>query len=113
MKTPNDSGTLPYDVHTNRELEFMLDRGKPLAHFYDAYPAEPDEEIFPEEAFAPYVENGKFVMREFVEPLPEPPKGHPHVRGVRHRNQHDGGRMAHDGDFVVAAARQAARLDFH
>ena len=84
MKTPNDSGTLSYDVHTNRELEFMLERGKPLAHFYDAYPSEPDEEIFPEEAFAPYVENGKFVMREFVESLREPPKGHPNVRGVRH-----------------------------
>jgi hypothetical protein len=84
MKTPNDSGTLPYDVHTNRELEFMLERGKPLAHFYDAYPSEPDEEIFPEEAFAPYVGNGKFIMREFVEPLREPPKGHPHVRGIRH-----------------------------
>ena len=84
MTSTNDSASLPYEIHTNRELEFMLERGKPLAHFYDAYPSEPDEEIFPEEAFAPYVENGKFVMREFVEPLREPPKGHPHVRGVRH-----------------------------
>src|ERR1700737_1394939 len=56
MKTPNDSSILPYDVHTNRELQFMLERGKILAHFYDAYPSEPDEEIFPEEAFALYVE---------------------------------------------------------
>jgi hypothetical protein len=23
---------LPYELHTNRELEFTLDRGKPLAH---------------------------------------------------------------------------------
>jgi hypothetical protein len=79
------SDTLPYEVHTNRELEFMLERGKPLAHFSDAYPAEPDEEIFPERTFAPYVENGTFVKRDFVELLRGPaPKDHPHVRGIRH-----------------------------
>ena len=76
---------LPYEVHTNRELEFMLERGKPLAHFCDAYPAEPNEEIFPEEAFRPYVENGTLVKREFVELLREPPpREHPHIRGNRH-----------------------------
>lgn len=68
-----------------RELEFMLERGKPLAHFSDAYPAEPNEEIFPEQAFAPYVQSGRFVKREYVELLCEsPPKDHPHVRGIRH-----------------------------
>jgi hypothetical protein len=76
---------LPYELHTDRELEFMLDKGKPLAHFSDAYPSEPDEAILPELAFAPYVEAGRFVKREFVEPLRgPPPKDHPHVRGIRH-----------------------------
>jgi len=74
-----------YELHTNRELEFMLSKGKPLAHFSHAYPSEPDEEIIPEIAFASHVREGKFVMREFVEPLREPaPQGHPHVRGIRH-----------------------------
>lgn len=85
MTPPNDSETVPYEVHTNRELEFMLHRGKPLAHFCDAYPSEPDEEIFPERRFAPYVESGKFTKLEFVEVLWGPPlKDHPHVRGIRH-----------------------------
>jgi hypothetical protein len=70
---------LPYELHTDRELEFMLKRGKPLAHFSDAYPSEPDEDIFPELAFAPYVDEGKFVKREFVEPVRGPdPKDHAH-----------------------------------
>jgi hypothetical protein len=97
MKPSNDSGALPYDVHTNRALEFMLERGKPLAHFSDAYPSEPDEEIFPEQAFAPYVENGRFVKREFVEPLRESLKGHRHVRGLRH--------------LLYARAREPWRID--
>src|ERR1700722_16401002 len=80
---PNDP--LPYELHTNRELEFMLDRGKPLAHFSDVYPSDPDEEIFPELAFAPYVQARKFVTREFVELLREPPpKDHLEVLGIRH-----------------------------
>jgi hypothetical protein len=63
----------------------MLHRGKPLAHFSDAYPAEPDEDVFPENAFAPYVESGRFLQREYVIPLREPPpRNFPHVRGVRH-----------------------------
>ena|SRR5882672_10102709 len=75
---------LPYELHTDRELKFMLERGKPLAHFSDAYPSEPDEEIVPELAFDPHVREGRFVKREFVEPLRESPPGHPHVRGIRH-----------------------------
>ena len=62
--TPFD---LPYEIHTNRELEFMLRHGKPLAHFSDAYPPEPHEQIIPQEAFAPYVANSTFEMRAFVE----------------------------------------------
>jgi hypothetical protein len=57
---------LAYEVHTNRELDFMLNRGKPLAHFSEWYPPEPDETVIPREAFAPHVAVGRFVMREFV-----------------------------------------------
>ena len=85
MIPPDNIESLPYELHTNRELEFMLGRGKPLAHFSDAYPSEPDEEIVPELAFGSHVLEGKFVKREFVEPLRgPPPQRHPHVRGVRH-----------------------------
>ena len=84
MSQTNKTAALPYEVHTGRELEFMLARGKPLAHFSDAYPCEPNEEIFPELAFAPYVGSGLFETRDFVELLSEPPPGHPHIRGIRH-----------------------------
>ena len=85
MTLPDASDPLSYEIHTNRELELMLERGKPLAHFSDAYPGEPDEATFPEQAFACYVESGRFVRRELVEPLREPPPNdHPHVRGIRH-----------------------------
>jgi hypothetical protein len=80
--TPLD---VPYELHTNRELEFMLTRGKPLAHFSDAYPPEPDEEIIPQKAFAPYVADGTFEMRTFVIPLTEsPPPQAPQMRGALH-----------------------------
>jgi hypothetical protein len=76
---------LPYELHTDRELEFMLHRGKPFAHFCDEYPSEPREEIIPEAAFAPYVTQGIFEKREFVEPLfGPPPAGHPHIKGIRY-----------------------------
>ena len=42
-----------YEIHTNRELEFMLRRRKSLADFVDDHPAEPNENIIPEEAFEP------------------------------------------------------------
>ena len=82
---PDNISPLRHELHTGRELEFMLERGKPLAHFSDAYPSEPDEEIVPELAFGVHVRDGKFVKREFVEPLRgPPPQGHPHIRGIRH-----------------------------
>jgi hypothetical protein len=79
------SEELPYEVHTNRELEFMLTRGKPLAHFSEYYPPEPDEEVIPKRAFSPHVADGTFVMREFVElgPRPSCPTDPP-VRGAPH-----------------------------
>ena len=76
---------VPYDIHTNRELDFMLTRGKPLAHFSDAYPPEPDEEVIPRAAFSPYVANGTFEMRAFVEFRSEPPPPQsPDIRGALH-----------------------------
>ena len=69
--------------HTGRELELMLTRGKPLAHFSDYYPPEPSEEIVPCDAFAPYVRSGQFEERLFVE-LQEPDTTASHVRGVYH-----------------------------
>jgi len=73
----------PYDLHTHRELEFMLERGKPLAHFADSYPPEPDEDIVPRQAFAPYVDSGRFVERLFVALEPRDPAA-PAVRGLFH-----------------------------
>src|ERR1700733_10367304 len=79
--TPFD---VPYDIHTNRELEFMLGRGKPLAHFCDAYPPDPVEEIIPRAAFRPHVQSGRFDSCEFVELLSEPLTNAPQVRGTIH-----------------------------
>jgi hypothetical protein len=75
---------VPYDVHTGRELEFMLNRAKPLAHFSDYYPPEPDEDIIPQRAFAPFVSSGLFEMRTFVRLLTEPPPHRAPVRGTLH-----------------------------
>jgi hypothetical protein len=52
--------------HTNRELELMLSGTKPLAMFY-AYISElPDERFIPEDSFAPYVQEGRFIREEIV-----------------------------------------------
>ena len=76
---------VPYEIHTGRELEFMLSRGKPLAHFSEIYPPEPDEEIIPRNTFAPYVANGAIEMCAFVQLLREPrPDGAPEIRGSLH-----------------------------
>lgn len=89
MVSTKDHAPRPYEVHTNRELEFMLLRGKLLAHFSDSYPSSLDEElnedIIPERKFAPCVQSGKLTKREFVEPIEEiPRKGYEYVRGTRH-----------------------------
>jgi hypothetical protein len=63
----------------------MLERGKPLAHFSDAYPPEPEEDIIPRDAFASHVANGTFEMCTFIKLLTSPPPSHaPHVRGTIH-----------------------------
>jgi hypothetical protein len=76
---------LPYELHTNRELELMLAGTKPVAYFYDVSPAEPSEEIIPEQAFAPFVMSGTFIRREWLQPLPgPPPPSAPEIRGTRY-----------------------------
>ena len=63
----------------------MLAGTKPLAHFYDVHPQELHEDIIPTEAFAPYVAEGRFLTRAYVELSNEAPlKGHEHVRGTLH-----------------------------
>jgi len=76
---------VPYELHTNRELEFMLSRAKPLAHFSGGHPYEPDDELIPRADFAPYVADGTFEHREFVllESGPPPPRA-PQIRGGIH-----------------------------
>lgn len=74
---------MAYEIHTRHELDFMLTRGKPLAHFCDGYPPEPDEEIVPRRAFAPYVASGRFVERFYVE-LTTQKRQTLRIRGVLH-----------------------------
>ena len=57
---------LPYRVHTGRELALMLDGSKPLACFSDQYPATPEIKESLERLFDPYVDQRRFVKREYV-----------------------------------------------
>jgi len=93
----SDAPIQEYEIHTNRELEFMLERGKPLAHFYDVYPPVPAEEIIPRKSFAPHVASGQFEVRVYVEPMEERLLRAPHVRGTIH--------------FLYALADQFWRID--
>ncbi|MCB1530012.1 MAG: hypothetical protein H6853_09060 [Rhodospirillales bacterium] len=49
--------------HEGKELELMLAGDKKLAFFHDIIPAEGEiaEEIIPERAFAPYVQEGRLL----------------------------------------------------
>lgn len=47
--------------HTNRELDLMLEGKKPLAVFMDELSFYPNDEIFPESQFFPYVHSGQLV----------------------------------------------------
>jgi hypothetical protein len=57
---------LPYKIHTNRELDLMLNGRKPLAAFVEDYPRETAYEVIPESKFEPYVLSGRFVKREKI-----------------------------------------------
>ena len=56
--------SLPYKIHTGRELALMLRGHKPLAAFGGVYPADPELDDIPEAYFDPYVAAGRFVKRE-------------------------------------------------
>ena len=63
----------------------MLSRGKPLAHFCDAYPPLPLEDVIPRKSFNPHVLSGKFELRIFVAPLIDStPVGAQHTKGTIH-----------------------------
>jgi|SRR5262245_9044185 len=57
---------LPYQVHTGRELKLMLEGTKPLAYFYEEYPASSKSKDIPEDLFDQHVAAGRFVKREHV-----------------------------------------------
>jgi hypothetical protein len=58
---------LPYKLHTNRELLLMLKGEKPLAVFHDAHPWQSHELRELCERFEPYVTEGRFIKREYVD----------------------------------------------
>ena len=89
---------MPYESHTNRELKFMLQKGKPFAHFSDYYPSPPDEQIIPQRASSQYVESGRFVTPEYIEPLRVTANSSaPHIKGIRY--------------VLYAQANEAWRID--
>ena len=100
---------MPYEIHAGRELKFMLRRGKPPAHFCGGYPPEPEAEIIPRAAFAPYVRDGSFEMCAFVEPLLQPIPEAPQMRAtiqVIHAARSETWRI----DAYVGMQAEAAKL---
>jgi hypothetical protein len=63
--------------HTGRELELMLEGGKPLAMFYAFIDELPDEELIPEKTFSTYVSDDRFVREEITLPGQDPQSGQP------------------------------------
>lgn len=62
----SDLTQLPYTIHTRRELIMMLRGEKPFAAFMDSFPSFAEFEIIPESRFAPYVESGLFIKKEYL-----------------------------------------------
>lgn len=58
---------LPYKIHTNRELLMMLAGEKPLTVFCDSYVPGSGSKVMRDEKFEPYVQAGRFIMREHIE----------------------------------------------
>jgi hypothetical protein len=58
---------LPYKPHTNRELLLMLKGEKPLTVFHDAHPWQSHELLELCERFEPYVAEGRFIKREYLD----------------------------------------------
>jgi len=64
IRPPNRMDSLPYKVHTNRELSLMLKGNKPLAVFFDVCSRGSEAEAISEERlFEPYVAAGRFTKR--------------------------------------------------
>lgn len=61
--------SLPYRIHTNRELVLMLEGKKPLSVFSGAHPPDTAVEEIPERLFDPYVATGRFKKKEYFEKL--------------------------------------------
>lgn len=61
----HDEQKIPPEIgpHEGRELELMLAGEKPVAMFSDVIPPSFD---FPEELFAPYIQNAQLVRRDVV-----------------------------------------------
>ena len=57
---------LPYEVHTNRELELMLAGTKPLAMFVDGKDCFPDAVLRYLRMFDRHVREGRFIRRDHV-----------------------------------------------
>jgi hypothetical protein len=62
IRPSNRMDSLPYKVHTNRELSLMLKGSKPLAVFFDVCSGG-SEVSFEEQWFEPYVAAGRFIKR--------------------------------------------------
>ncbi|WP_086386655.1 hypothetical protein [Caballeronia sordidicola] len=77
--------TLPYAVHTNRELQLVVSGLKPLAVFSEHYPEGLVRKLFPESAFDELVAAGKLIKREFIEHDISMSKINPANRNVRTR----------------------------
>jgi hypothetical protein len=78
MKFPTHLATLPYRLHTNRELGLMLKGEKPLALFSDWYENRSDVLERYLAFFDRHVQTGTFVKRDFVEKT-RSPSIHVHV----------------------------------
>lgn len=59
---------LSYPTHTGRELVLMLEGLKPLAAFVGSYPPVAENDDIPETYFQPFVNAGRFISREFIQP---------------------------------------------
>jgi hypothetical protein len=87
---------LPYRVHSNRELILMLAGTKPLTFLTTLIPHDDRLSKIPEYLFDPHVETGRFVKREYSEPMgPEAPP-----------SPYRGSRIV-----LYALAREAWRID--
>jgi hypothetical protein len=83
LRAPRFVDRLPYAVHTNREFVLMARGTKPLAVFSEEYPLPYPSPYFAEEKFDEQVAAGRFVKREYVEPLDKNQGAGGPVRRVR------------------------------